>query len=62
MKIYSSINQIRKIDIRVFDNEKIVYESSVQNVPTEIGKWRYSKAEKMNSIELYVYDEGKNNI
>jgi len=38
MKIYSSINQIRKIDIRVFDNEKIVYESSVQNVPTEIGK------------------------
>lgn len=59
MKLYEPINQMRLLDIRVFDNDKIVYEGPVENIPEEIGKWRYSKAEKMNPIELYVYDEGK---
>lgn len=59
MKLYEPINQMRKIDIRVFDNEKIVYEGPVEDVPEEIGKWRYSEVKKMNPIELYVYAEGK---
>lgn len=70
MKIYSPINQMRLLDIRVFDMEiivpegednkrQIVYEGPVENVPEEIGKWRYSEAKKMNPIELYVYAEGK---
>lgn len=59
MKLYSPINQTRLLDIRVFDNDKKIYEGPVEAVPEEIGKWRYSRAEKMNPLELYVYDEGK---
>lgn len=59
MKVYGPINEFKLIDIRVFDNDKIIYEGAVENVPIEIGTWRYSRAEKMNPLELYVYDEGK---
>ncbi len=57
MKSYCPINHFRLVDIRVFANNEKVYEGKVEDVPEQIGKWKYSKAEGMNPICLYVENE-----
>ena len=59
MKLYCRIGEMRLLDVRVFDNDVLVYEGQVDYAPEEIKRWRYSKVERVNPMDLYVYDEGK---
>lgn len=54
-----NIGNIRLLDVRIFDNDNLVYEGIIDNAPEEIKKWHYSKVEGMNPMNMYVYDEGK---
>ena len=60
MKVYSArIGDIRLLDVRIFDNDNLIYEGIIDDLPQEMKTWHYSKVEGMNHMNMYVYDEGK---
>lgn len=56
-RVYLSINTLRKLNIRVFVDDKIAYEGEAEQAPADIGKLRYSKIENSDRVNLYVYSE-----
>ena len=56
-KAYLTIGSVRALDIRViFENTEILYEGAVEEAPEEIKKLRYSKVEKSDKMNFYVYN------
>ncbi len=56
MNVYGNISNFRLIKIKVIlDDEKILYEGEVDEVPENIKKLKYSKVEIQDVCKIYVY-------
>lgn len=57
MKKYTSIGNMRLLDIRVIGNDNnVIYEGAVETAPTEIKNLQYDKVQVGTLVNLYVYD------
>lgn len=56
-RTYLRICDARLLNIKVFLDDKLVYEGKVENAPLEIGRLKYSKVEMQNTITYFAYSE-----
>lgn len=57
-RTYLTIGSVRTLDIRVIlDEKKIIYEGIIENASEVVKKLRYSKVEKTDKMNFYVYSE-----
>ena len=57
-RAYLTIGSVRTLDIRVIlDEKKIIYEGIIENASEVVKKLRYSKVEKTDKMNFYVYSE-----
>lgn len=58
MKTYGKIGEFKKMDIKVFLNDKeILYEGKVEDAPNNIKEMHFSKVMLGKITEIYVYEE-----
>ena len=56
-KIYQAIGSARLLDIRVFLDDKIVYEGMVEDAPQEVEHLKYSDIKIKDKFEYQVYSD-----
>lgn len=60
MKTYGTVDSFRLLNIQVIlDDNQVLYEGMVENVPSEVGQLKYSKVEMSSPIKLYVYSDNE---
>ena len=58
LKTYGKIGEFKKMDIKVFLNDKeILYEGKVEDAPNNIKEMHFSKVMLGKITEIYVYEE-----
>ena len=56
-KIYQAIGSARLLDIRVFLDDKIVYEGMVEDAPQKVKNLKYSDIKIKDKFEYQVYSD-----
>lgn len=59
MKKFGSIGSFRKIDIRVYYNDNIIYEGNSDELSDNLMGLQYSKVEMGVPVSLYVYEDNE---
>ena len=56
-RTYLEIGSIKRVDIRVYLDDKEVYSGMSDDAPDDIKKLKYSKTTQENKMNLYVYSD-----
>ncbi len=57
MKTYGKVSEFRKMTVKVILDDKVLYEGSVDDAPSDIKDMHYTKALLGKPTEIYVVKE-----
>lgn len=56
-RTYLEIGSIKRVDIRVYLDDKEIYSGMSDDAPDDIKKLKYSKTTQENKMNLFVYSD-----